>query len=128
MSALESMGFQFSLNDTQELASGEQTPLVFSVTASSDVVATDIQVSIIITSKSDRMVFTSAEFNLRSDGAPEPLIELGSDDTALLYGGISVAGVMIVLLVIFIAFRSLRRKKIVAFDDEFDDFVDLDDF
>ncbi len=128
LSALESMGFQFSLNDTEELASGEQTPLVFSVTASSDVVATDIEVSVIITSKSDSMVFTSAEFNLRSDGAPEPLIELGSDDTALLYGGISVAGVMIVLLVIFIALRTVRRKKIVAYDDEFDDFVDLDDF
>ena len=127
LSELESMGFQFSLNDTEELASGEQAPLVFSVTASSDVVATDIEVSIIITSKYDRMVYTSVEFNLRSDGAPEPLIELGSDDTALLYGGISVAGLMIVLLVIFIALRSVRRKRIVAFDGEFDDFVDLDD-
>jgi len=128
MTALESMGFQFSVNDTDELEPGEQIPLAFTVSASSDVVATDIQVSILVTSKSDSMIFVSEGFNLRSDGAPEPLIGIGGDETALLYGGISVAGVLIVVLVIFIALRSVRRKRVVAFDDEFDDFVDFDDF
>ena len=68
------------------------------------------------------------QFTLRSDGAPEPIISLAGDDTALLYGGISVAGLLITILVLFIAMRSMRRRKVVSFSDEFEDFSDLDDF
>ena len=127
-SALESIGFSFSVNDTGELDSDERLPFSFTVSASTEVPATDVQVIVKFVSDFDNSEIQQSQFILRSDGAPEPLIEFGSDDTALLYGGISVAGVMIVLLVIFIALRTVRRKRVVGYDGEFDDFVDLDDF
>jgi hypothetical protein len=126
-SGLEALGFSFSLNDTEKLSAGERLPYSFSVSASSDVSETDIQVIVKFVSDFDNSVIETSEFILRSDGAPEPLIDLASDETALLYGGISVAGVFIVLLTIFIAMRSMKRRKIVAFDDQFEDFEDFDD-
>ena len=125
-SGLEALGFSFSLNDTEQLSSGERLPYSLTVSASSDVSETDVQVSIKFVSAFDNSISETTEFILRSDGAPDPIISLGSDDTALLYGGISVAGLMIVLLVSFIAFRSMRRRKVLVLDDEFDDFEDLD--
>ena len=128
ISGLESLGFQFILNSTDELKPKEQIPYTFEVYASSEVPETDIEVSVVITSKNDATVSETIQFNLRSDGAPEPIISIGSDETALLYGGISVAGLLITILIIFIAMRSMRRRKIVSFSDEFEDFSDLDDF
>ena len=130
-SGLEALGFSFSVNETGQLSAGERLPYSFTVSASSEVSETDIQVSVKFVSDFDNSIFEMSEFVLRSDGAPEPIIALGSDDTALLYGGISVAGLMIVLLVSFIAMRSMRRRKVVAFNEEFEDFdvfEDLDDF
>ena len=130
-SGLEELGFTFSVNDTGQLSSGERLPYSFTVSASSEVSETDIQVSVKFVSDFDNSIIEMSEFVLRSDGASEPIIALGSDDTALLYGGISVAGLMIVLLVSFIAMRSMRRRKVIAFSeefDDFDDFEDLDDF
>ena len=127
-SGLEALGFSFSVNDTAQLIAGERLPYSFTVSASSDVPETDIQVSVKFVSDFDNSIFEISEFILRSDGAPESIIALGSDETALLYGGISVAGLMIVLLVSFIAMRSMRRRKVVVFDDQFEDFEDLDDF
>jgi hypothetical protein len=127
-SALESIGFSFSVNDTGDLDSDERLPFSFTVSASSDIPETDVQVMVKFVSDFDNSEIQSSHFILRSDGAPESLIEIGSDETALLYGAISVAGLLIVILVIFIALRSVRRRRVVAFDDEFDDFVDFDDF
>ena len=116
------------MNSTDELKPKEQIPYAFEVYASSEVPETDIEVSVVITSKNDATVSETIQFNLRSDGAPEPIISIGSDETALLYGGISVAGLLITILIIFIAMRSMRRRKVVSFSDEFEDFSDLDDF
>ena len=35
---------------------------------------------------------------------------------------------IITILIIFIAMRSMRRRKVVTFNDDFEDFSDLDDF
>ena len=127
-SGLEVLGFSFSVNETGQLSSGERLPYSLTVSASSDVSETDVQVSVKFVSDFDNSIFETSEFILRSDGAPDPIISLGSDDTALIYGGISVAGLLITILIIFIAMRSMRRRKIVSFSDEFEDFSDLDDF
>ncbi len=127
-SGLEALGFSFSVNDTGQLSSGERLPYSLTVSASQDVSEVDVQVSVRFVSNFDDSFFETAEFILRSDGAPDPIISLGSDDTALIYGGISAAGLLITVLIIFIAMRSIRRRKIVTFTDDFDDFSDLDDF
>ncbi len=127
-SGLEALGFSFSVNDTGQLSSGERLPYSLTVSASQDVSEVDVQVSVRFVSNFDDSFFETAEFILRSDGAPDPIISLGSDDTALIYGGISAAGLLITILIIFIAMRSIRRRKIVTFTDDFDDFSDLDDF
>ena len=127
-SGLEDLGFSFSVNDTGQLSSGERLPYSLTVSASQDVSEVDVQVSVRFVSNFDDSFFETAEFILRSDGAPDPIISLGSDDTALIYGGISAAGLLITILIIFIAMRSIRRRKIVTFTDDFDDFSDLDDF
>ena len=127
-SGLEDLGFSFSVNDTGQLSSGERLPYSLTVSASQDVSEVDVQVSVRFVSNFDDSFFETAEFILRSDGAPDPIISLGSDDTALIYGGISAAGLLITVLIIFIAMRSIRRRKIVTFTDDFDDFSDLDDF
>ena len=127
-SGLDSLGFQFVLNSTGTLKPGEQAPYSFEVYASPDVSETNVQVVITVISKNDPTVSETIQFTLRSDGAPEPIISLAGDDTALLYGGISVAGLLITILVLFIAMRSMRRRKVVSFSDEFEDFSDLDDF
>ena len=116
------------MNDTGQLSSGERLPYSLTVSASSDVSETDVQVSVKFVSDFDNSIFERSEFILRSDGAPDPIISLGSDDTALIYGGISVAGLLITVVIIFIAMRSIRRRKIVTFSDDFEDFSDLDDF
>ena len=127
-SGLEALGFSFSVNDTGQLSSGERLPYSLTVSASQDVSEVDVQVSVRFVSNFDDSFFETAEFILRSDGAPDPIISLGGDDTALIYGGISAAGLLITILIIFIAMRSIRRRKIVTFTDDFDDFSDLDDF
>ena len=127
-SGLEALGFSFSVNDTGSLSAGERLPYSFTVSSSSEVSETDIQVSVKFVSDFDNSIIEMSEFVLRSDGAPQPVISLGSDDTALLYGGISVAGLLVTVLVIFIAMRSMRRRKVVTFNDDFEDFSDLDDF
>ena len=127
-SGLEALGFSFSVNDTGQLSSGERLPYSLTVSASQDVSEVDVQVSVRFVSNFDDSFFETAEFILRSDGAPDPIISLGSDDTALIYGGISAAGLLITILIIFIAMRSIRRRKIVTFTDDFDDFSDLEDF
>ncbi|MFL2976511.1 MAG: choice-of-anchor T family protein [Candidatus Thalassarchaeaceae archaeon] len=127
-SSLESLGFEFILNNTDILKSNEQTPYSFGVYASSEVAETNLEVAVTVTSSFDNKISETIQFTLRSDGAPEPVISLGSDDTALIYGGISVAGLLITILIIFIAMRSMRRRKVVTFNDDFEDFSDLDDF
>ena len=76
-------------------------------------------------------------FIIQAEGPPEPLVNLGSDETALVMGGLSVAGLILVVLIVFMSVRSARRRRLSRGSsekdewsevDEYDDFDDLDDF
>ena len=134
---LESLGFSFEIQDTDVLASQEKVPHNFTVATGGEIPTGTFEVEVYIRSSFDSEIEVMEVFIIRAEGPPEPIVSLDSDETALVMGGVSVAGLILVFLVVFMGVRSARRRRLSNVSDEvdewsevdvYDDFDDLDDF
>ena len=134
---LESLGFSFEIQDTGDLASQEKVPHNFTVATGGEIPTGTFEVEVYIRSSFDSEIEVMEVFIIRAEGPPEPLVSLDSDQTALVMGGVSVAGLILVFLIVFMGVRSARRRRLAQGSDEidewnevdvYDDFDDLDDF
>jgi len=136
-SGLESLGFSFDIQSTGNLDPQEKVPHSFTVTTGGDIPTETFEIEVYIRSSFDPEIEVMEVFIIRAEGPPEPLVTLGSDETALVMGGVSVAGIILVFLIVFMGVRSARRRRLSRGPseddewsevDEYDDFDDLDDF
>ncbi len=136
-SGLESLGFSFDIQSTGNLDPQEKVPHNFTVMTGGDIPTDTFEIQVYIRSSFDPEIEVMEVFIIQAEGPPEPLVTLGSDETALVMGGISVAGLILVFLIVFMGVRSARRRRLSRAPseedewsevDEYDDFDDLDDF
>ncbi len=136
-SGLETLGFTFDIQSTGNLGPQEKVPHNFTVMTGGDIPTGTFEIEVYIRSSFDPEIEVMEVFIIQAEGPPEPLVNLGSDETALVMGGLSVAGLILVVLIVFMSVRSARRRRLSRGSsekdewsevDEYDDFDDLDDF